>query len=115
VGVGHGGVCFCFEVPSWRAALPFVIELSQPFRQANDDEFVKLLNEVRTGQPSVATLDTLAKLDVENHKSSSSSSSRRVKLEANDSNIGVVATKLFCRNKEVDEVNLSELEKLTGA
>jgi ATP-dependent exoDNAse (exonuclease V) alpha subunit len=50
---------FCFQWEHWREYVPVVVVLQKVHRQA-DDSFVALLNEVREGQVSQKTVDTLS-------------------------------------------------------
>jgi ATP-dependent DNA helicase PIF1 len=59
VGIGQkSGAVFCFEAPVWPSAVPTCVVLSTAFRQ-RDGDFVRVLNDVRTGAPSEQTLAAL--------------------------------------------------------
>lgn len=49
---------FCFQAESWKRCMQSVIELKEVFRQA-DEVFVNVLNEIRHGVCSKASLDIL--------------------------------------------------------
>lgn len=101
------------------------------WKRQRDEKFVSLLNDVRQGSPTKATIDVLMKCDVK-YQTHEQSKTKRVKSTeecrnsscsscsgggesegCKDSN-KVVATKLFSKNSEVDKVNALELEQLPG-
>ena len=93
----------CFESPLWEAAQltreqEGIMFLEQVVRQT-DQEFAHLLNEARLGKPSDRLMSLLAQCHVS------------VKPRPID---GIVPTKLYCTNKDVDSENLEQLEKLDG-
>ena len=90
------GAQFCFESPVWKDAVPVQIELTHVFRQ-KDAAFVALLKEVRTGKLSVGTVETLSSLDRA--------------LPVCD---GVIATRLFPMNAQVDLINTQNLQGIPG-
>lgn len=50
-GEAREGPLFAFQSSAWKAAIGgSVVELTQPFRQATDAQFVHLLNEIRWGR-----------------------------------------------------------------
>ena len=92
---------FCFESPLWDAAglsaeKEGVMSLHQIVRQ-RDTEFASLLNEARIGKPSARLLQLLADCHVS------------VKPRPTD---GIVPTKLYCVNKDVDKENGEQLASL---
>lgn len=87
---------FCFESPLWTSAVPVQIELTHIFRQT-DAEFVSLLQEVRSGHLSPAAVERLTALG------------RPLKETE-----GVVATRLFPKNAQVDVINETNLDGLRG-
>lgn len=94
---------FCFESPLWETAglTPAndgVMSLRQVVRQS-DANFAQLLNEARLGQPSATLMSMLAKCHI------------LVKPQPND---GIIPTKLYCMNKDVDRENLEQLQNLAG-
>jgi ATP-dependent DNA helicase PIF1 len=100
VGLGSFGQKFAFQAQSWEAARVVTVVLRDIVRQAGDQAFAALLNQVRVGQCSAATLATLRSC----HES--------VKRPPTD---GIEPTQLYCKNRAVDEENLARLEMLPGA
>ena len=93
----------CFESPLWAAAgltaeQEGMWSLRQIVRQT-DTEFARLLNEARLGQPSPRLMSLLAQCHVS------------VKPRPPD---GIVPTKLYCVNVDVDKENAEQLENLPG-
>lgn len=88
---------FAFLSPAWDAARFNVVVLTEVVRQ-KDEAFVRLLNEVRGGHVSAATEATMRSLS-------------RPLPTAN----GVLPTRLHCTNRNVDEENSLELQRLAGA
>jgi len=84
-----------------KCSLPRLSPLLFPRQQDND--FVQLLNDCRSGSPSEKTI---ARLKAAQRKSADA--------QGVDSR-SIVATKLFSRNNDVDRVNLEELAKLKDA
>ncbi|CBY19601.1 unnamed protein product [Oikopleura dioica] len=87
---------FCFQADSWNESINKVFELKEVFRQANDVEFCKMLNVIRTG--------CMPKWVVERIKGTKANHSDLPDL--------IVPTKLMTHNNQVDSLNKSELEKL---
>lgn len=89
---------FAFQATSWPLCFPagHMVELRDVFRQS-DSEFVRALHAVRRGLSSDGTLAVL------NRRA-------HAQLHAND---GIVPTQLFAKRREVHELNMRELEKLT--
>ena len=124
------GTIFCFEAPAWPTAVPHCVVLSSAFRQS-DGEFLRVLNDIRTGFPSEQTLAALraneercsrnevidAVLndddnDHNNHTSGKNSKGSKNTSSGNGSSSRVtdcVATKLYARNTDVDRVNEKEI------
>lgn len=97
-------VKYCFQSPQWRDAGLLkahggTIQLEEVLRQKDDSAFVDILNEVRKGQISERSLKVLNQCVV----------GIKAKPTA-----GVVPTKIFCYNKDVDEENLKKLAELPG-
>jgi ATP-dependent DNA helicase PIF1 len=86
---------FCFESKSWNKCVDHVVYLNDNFRQ-DDIEFQTCLNEVRTGKMSQKTIDILK--------------SRENAELKND--FGILPTKIYSLNREVDEENEKEVNKL---
>jgi len=99
VGLGQFGKGFAFESPAWRTCGLRSVVLEEPVRQAGDTRFAKLLNELRLGHASPAALAELGRCHV------------RVKPLPSD---GIVPTRLYCTNANVDVQNASRLGALPG-
>lgn len=91
---------FCFESDIWFQT--FKVEnhviLSKIFRQS-DPQWQKCLNQLREGRVKMSTNNLLLEL---------------VTSKQVDENMFVKPTKLFPTRKQVDYVNVSEMEKLSG-
>lgn len=87
---------FCFESPLWNLAVPVQIELTHVFRQT-DAHFVAMLQEVRKGTLSVATIEALTALE-------------RALPDENS----ILATRLFPLNDQVDMINTQKLSEIEG-
>jgi len=86
---------FCFEAKSWKDCVDNVIYLTENFRQ-DDPKFQKCLSEVRIGKLSKESFALL-----------------KTRENANLSNeLGIFPTKLYSLNKNVDEENQIEVNKL---
>ena len=100
VGLGKFGQKFAFQSTSWISARVRTVELTEIVRQQTDPAFAALLNEVRVGHCSSATLATLRSC----HESN--------KPRPTD---GIEPTRLYCKNDAVDEENIERLRQLPGA
>lgn len=87
---------FCFQSPLWATAVPVHIELTHVFRQT-DLAFVALLQEVRRGVLSASTVGQITSL--------------ARPLPASN---GVLATRLFPMNAQVDLINEQKLSEIQG-
>ena len=85
---------YCFEAKAWTKAVKRAVVLKQVFRQKNE-EFVDILNEVRTANLSEASV---AKLEEAKHHTLLSE-----------------PTRLFAHNARADAMNRSRLAELPGA
>jgi len=88
-------VKFCFESESWNKCVNKIIYLTENFRQ-NDLEFHKCLSEVRIGELSPESIKLLKSCEDN-------------KLE---NGYGILPTKIYALNKNVDEENIQEINKL---
>jgi ATP-dependent DNA helicase PIF1 len=88
-------VKFCFEADSWNNCIKNVVYLNDIFRQ-NDEIFQTCLNEMRIGKLSNNTINILKS---------------RVNIKLNN-DIGILPTKIYSLNKDVDAENEKELNKL---
>jgi len=86
---------FCFEAKSWNDCVKYPIYLTEIFRQT-DDIFQTCLNEVRIGKLSENTIKILK--------------SRVNKKLINEN--GILPTKIYSLNTDVDKENQKELDKL---
>ena len=84
---------FCFEVDEW-SVIQHTVELVQVFRQS-DQSFVRCLNELRHG---LCTRETEAFLR---------QAARPLPIED-----GVLPTRLYCTNRDVDAENSRELDQI---
>lgn len=94
------GTGFAFEAAAWRSCAVRTIELREQVRQAGDGAFTALLNELRLGVCSAATT---AALDLCHE-------SRKAPSPAD----GILPTKLYCTNANVDAENAAYLAKLAA-
>jgi ATP-dependent DNA helicase PIF1 len=88
---------FCFQTAAWKSVVQKSFLLRQVFRQ-RDQEFIELLDAVRFGR---VTEDIL--------KGFTSCVQRS--LDCSD---GILPTKIFTHRKDVDELNKTELDHLSG-
>lgn len=93
---------FCFQTPAWEncGLGQGKVMLKQCVRQAEDKVFADILNEVRLGKLSANTQKILKAC----HKD----------VKPPPPEDGIMPTKLYCINKDVDEENNTQLEKLPG-
>jgi hypothetical protein len=75
------------------------IILSTIVRQQDDPDFIRILNAIRLGVPPASVLAELNKCDV------------KLKPLPTD---GIIPTKLYCTNKDVDKENQLRLSELPG-
>merc|ERR1712136_402799 len=87
---------FCFQAESWNACIPKIVELKEIFRQS-DQKFVKILQNLRYGRCTPEISQILKKTATN-------------KLEVTKQ--GVLATKLFTHNRDVDYTNQVHLKRL---
>lgn len=99
-GSGEDTGAFCFESPLWNSVFRGdngqCMELTHIFRQKGDDVFIEILNEIRLGQCSeegVRLLRSRVGVPVPEH---------------------MALTKLFPTRFNVDNMNQSQYNKLTG-
>lgn len=93
----------CFEAESWNKVVQKVVILKEIVRQSRDPVFQKILEEVRYGFPSRESIELLESRLITNLGNQS--------LEIN----GIIPTRLFPKNKDVDTFNRIELNKLLDA
>lgn len=90
---------FAFETPAWTNAAVRLVELRTVVRQSGDRTFIDLLNRVRVGDCPKAISDMLEECHIS-----------RKALPTD----GILPTKLYCTNRNVDEENDSKLRELPG-
>lgn len=88
---------FVFEADCWKDVVEETLQLTKIFRQ-EDEEFIKMLNEVREGRVSDETETKLKALS-------------REPVYPND---GISATHLYPLRSQVDEENQRRLDELPG-
>ena len=88
---------FCFEAKSWPDVVANTIQLSKVFRQ-KDDEFIRILNELRLNQLSASSIMTLKSLQ---------------RTPVNDG--GCEPTELYPLRAQVEHANNSKLKELDPA
>jgi len=90
---------FAFESPAWSAAAVKMVELRTVVRQSGDQAFINLLNQIRVGKCPTEITEALEVCHVS-----------RKPLPVD----GIVPTKLYCTNRNVDEENNRKLGQLPG-
>jgi ATP-dependent DNA helicase PIF1 len=85
---------YCFTSKLWKNIK--IHTLTQNMRQAGDQDFKDLLDRVRWGKCSTEDLDTLQKLKTTTFPD------------------GIIPTRLYSKNINVDAINQSELNKLSS-
>mmetsp|Transcript_13823 Transcript_13823/g.28341 ORF Transcript_13823/g.28341 Transcript_13823/m.28341 type:complete len:424 (-) Transcript_13823:195-1466(-) len=83
-GAASSCCSFCFEAPVWPFAVPHCVVLTSAFRQG-DARFVALLNDVRTGDPSEATLSILRDKAAQSKAAQSKAAQSRASASASSS------------------------------
>lgn len=92
----NGAVKFCFEGQSWTSTITSTIQLQQVFRQ-KDQTFADMLNEMRLGQMSAATIQKFSQL-----------------TRALPTDDGLRPTELFPLRNQVEDANNRMLQSLPG-
>lgn len=87
---------FAFQSNAWKTAIDATIVLRKVFRQQGDHRFIEMLNEMRTGLISDATLNEFREL------------SRPLP------NDDIIPAELFSTRAEVENANYSRLITLPG-
>ena len=123
---GHRG--FAFQSPAWRAArlVPFV--LTVPFRQSGQGAFLRLLAEIRVGDPSGRAMAELVRRCGGGRRGNGGSRSGNGEGRRGDgpppppppsssgsSSAPASSARLYCLNKDVDLENAKRLAQLPGA
>lgn len=87
---------FAFEAKAWKSCIDNTVNLTQVFRQ-KDTQFINMLNEMRFGTLSEASIARFKSLD-----------------KALDSKDGIEYTELFPMRNDVDKANQARLQSLDG-
>ena len=87
---------FCFEAQCWSKSIHQTILLDTVYRQAEDEEFANMLNEIREG------------------KCSSSTAEKVIELTSNASKCRPGVARLFSLRRDVEAINLAQLQALEG-
>ncbi len=90
---GFGNSCFAFKADAWKELGLKICYLDEQHRQW-DEEFLKVLNDIRSSDVSENTYEMI---------------SSRLNEPLPD---GVIPTKLYCHNADVDAINNFELRKI---
>lgn len=90
---------FAFEAPAWSRAAVKMVELRTVVRQSGDRTFVDKLNQIRIGVCPMEITQALEACHIS-----------RKPLPVD----GIVPTKLYCTNRNVDEENNRKLAQLPG-
>lgn len=100
-GRGEPAKSFCFQASAWKRNRldAGTVVLTESVRQAGDPEFAKALNEIREGVVSPESEELFGACCVD------------VKAAPTD---GIVPTKLYCLNVNVDRENSARLALLPG-
>jgi ATP-dependent DNA helicase PIF1 len=94
---------FAFEADCWCQVIQRSVLLKQIFRQGGDKTFMKILNEARVGELSDASVIALRRHSMLPPAARSDSGEAQSKIKA---------TKLECRNTQVDQANVLEMKRL---
>lgn len=94
-----------FEAPAWKRLRLHTIELTHVYRQGGEGRFVDLLQDVRKGPFAVADRALRAIL---------AETTGPKEASENDVKDGIVPTRIYSRNRQVDDLNAIELSKLIG-
>ena len=86
---------FCFESEVWKKCVEYTVYLDENFRQ-DDCKLQKCLNKIRFGELDDDTMEILKS---------------RVDVELNNEH-GILPTKIYSLNRDVDRENQMELDKL---
>ena len=88
---------YAFEAESWKECIPHEIELTEVYRQAEDPQYLELLQDFRRGWVSSDNVRKMIELERE--------------VEITD---GVKPIELFGTRSEVEEANRLEIRKVKG-
>jgi ATP-dependent DNA helicase PIF1 len=86
---------FTFEAESWNESIGSTVILTENVRQQDDDVWKNILSEIRMGEISKSSEDTL-----------------NTRVGASVGGNGIIPTKIFSHNAQVDQTNESSLDDL---
>ena len=90
---------FCFQASTWSSCIGSTVELKDVFRQS-DQRFVKILQNLRYGRCTPQIADILR-----------ATSGHKLAVD-DDASAGILATKLFTHNQDVEYTNQGESLRL---
>jgi ATP-dependent DNA helicase PIF1 len=88
---------FCFESEQWNSVFTDQIQLEKIYRQ-NDDTYIKILNQIRTGKMKRKSLDILQEYVGRKY----------------DTNLITEPTKIYPTKNKVENINILKMEELSG-
>ena len=88
---------FCFESEQWNSVFSDQIQLEKIYRQ-NDDTYIKILNQIRTGKIKRKSLDILQEYVGRKY----------------DTNLITEPTKIYPTKNKVENINILKMEELSG-
>jgi hypothetical protein len=97
--IGRQG-CYAFESHTWHRSDLQIVELQKVHRQAENDGLFELLNAMRAGEANL----------IYTHQAALSA----LRAPIQERNDGIIPTELHSTNRNVDQVNRSQLERLPG-
>ena len=113
---------YCFQAASWRACAIGVHRLTTAHRQGDDAKMVRALQAMRKGEISAELEELVRDCGPGGSHAGGCGACRRCGFVAAsaaaakgagvDAAFGLKPTELFCKNVDVDELNVRELERL---
>lgn len=101
---------FAYHSNSWKVLAPAVCYLHESHRQS-DDKFLRVLSAIRSGEAAGDDGEAVGEILMERMHAPVKRKGGDDQASAGDT---FTATKLYTHNKDVDEENQKELEKLPG-
>lgn len=95
----HDRIHFCFQTPAWTRCIHESILLTKIYRQRKDQDYIKLLNEIRLGR---CTPEILTKLQAR----------KPAKMKEDDEELDMI--ELCSHNREVEKINQKRLSEIHG-
>ncbi len=95
INKGDAEIGFAYQSNIWQNMDLQVCYLTEQYRQSLEDDLLSILNDIRQGEISEKTQEFLKKRQLAKSKK-------------------IIPTKLYTHNREVDQLNLQELEKIKG-